>query len=107
MPQVHTLELTRDPLKTQRQERAADTKLCQDDLDQLLQANVVTSHPQVVSGAFVFAGTRVPVYNLWDYLEAGDTVEDFLESFPTVPSALVAKAIELVGRCYERVSSLS
>ena len=65
-------------------------------LDRLVQAGVVTSRPQIVGGAYVFAGTRVPVYNLWDYLEAGDSLEVFLDSFPTVPRALAEKAIEVV-----------
>jgi uncharacterized protein (DUF433 family) len=37
-----------------------------------------------MSGAPCFAGTRVPVRNLLDYLEAGDSLDDFLEQFPTV-----------------------
>jgi len=44
-----------------------------------------TSHnPDVMSGALVFAGTRVPVDALIDYLKAGETLERFLEGFPTV-----------------------
>lgn len=45
---------------------------------------IVTSNPDVVSGALVFAGTRVPVQILIDYLKAGDTLDRFLEGFPTV-----------------------
>lgn len=44
----------------------------------------VTSSPDIVSGAPVFAGTRVPVQALIDYLEGGETIDDFLEGFPTV-----------------------
>lgn len=40
--------------------------------------------PNKVSGAPVFAGTRVPIKNLFDYLEGGDSLEDFLEGFPPV-----------------------
>ncbi len=40
--------------------------------------------PNKVSGAPVFSGTRVPIKNLFDYLEGGDTLEDFLEGFPPV-----------------------
>lgn len=40
--------------------------------------------PNKVSGAPVFAGTRVPIKNLFDYLEGGDTLEDFLEGFPPI-----------------------
>ena len=45
---------------------------------------ILTSSPDVLSGAPVFAGTRVPVQSLIDYLEGGETIDDFLESFPTV-----------------------
>jgi uncharacterized protein (DUF433 family) len=40
--------------------------------------------PDVLGGTPVFAGTRVPVRTLIDYLEAGDSLKDFLEDFPTV-----------------------
>lgn len=45
---------------------------------------IVSRDPDVVSGALVFAGTRVPVQNLIDYLKAGDTLDRFLEGFPGV-----------------------
>lgn len=45
---------------------------------------VFHSHPEILSGTPVFVGTRVPVRNLLDYLEAGDTLDDFLEDFPGV-----------------------
>ena len=45
---------------------------------------VVHSHPEIMSGTPVFIGTRVPVQALLDYLEEGDTIESFLEGFPSV-----------------------
>lgn len=45
---------------------------------------IVSRDPEVVSGELVFAGTRVPVKNLIDYLRAGDTLDVFLDDFPTV-----------------------
>lgn len=45
---------------------------------------IVSRDPEVVSGELVFAGTRVPVKNLIDYLKGGDTLDDFLEGFPGV-----------------------
>lgn len=45
---------------------------------------VVSKSPEVLSGVPVFAGTRVPIKNLMDYLRAGDTIETFLEDFPSV-----------------------
>ncbi len=40
--------------------------------------------PDIMSGALVFAGTRLPVKNLFDYLEAGEILGEFLDDFPTV-----------------------
>jgi len=45
-------------------------------------------------GIPVFLGTRVPVQTLFDYLEGGETVEDFLQGFPTVPRAFALAALE-------------
>jgi uncharacterized protein (DUF433 family) len=45
---------------------------------------VVVIDPEILSGTPVFAGTRVPVRNLLDYLEAGDSLDEFLEQFPGV-----------------------
>jgi len=45
-------------------------------------------------GAPIFRGTRVPVQNLFDYLEGGETPEDFLEGFPTVSRDMAIAALE-------------
>jgi len=45
---------------------------------------VVSCNPEVMGGTPVFAGTRVPVQTLLDYLEAGDSIDEFLEGFPSV-----------------------
>jgi uncharacterized protein (DUF433 family) len=47
-----------------------------------------------MSGAPCFAGTRVPIQNLIDYLEGGDSIEDFLEGFPTVSREQVVAFLE-------------
>jgi len=47
-------------------------------------SSVVKIDPEIMSGAPCFAGTRVPIQNLIDYLEGGDSIEDFLEGFPSV-----------------------
>ena len=46
--------------------------------------SVVKIDPEVMSGAPCFAGTRVPVRTLIDYIEGGDTLDEFLDQFPTV-----------------------
>lgn len=55
---------------------------------------IVTSSPDVVSGTPVFAGTRVPVQMLIDYLEGGETIDDFLMGFPTVRREQVVAFLE-------------
>jgi uncharacterized protein (DUF433 family) len=49
-----------------------------------LPTPLITVSPQRLSGTSVFTGTRVPVQAFFDYLEAGDTLEAFLEDFPNV-----------------------
>jgi uncharacterized protein (DUF433 family) len=55
---------------------------------------IVTSSPDVLSGTPVFAGTRVPVQALIDYLEGSETIEDFLVGFPTVKREQVVAFLE-------------
>ena len=47
-----------------------------------MNSQVISRDPEVMGGAAVFCGTRVPVQTLLDYLEAGDTIDEFLEAFP-------------------------
>jgi len=56
--------------------------------------SIVTSSPEILSGAPVFAGTRVPVQALIDYLEGGETIDEFLEGFPTVKREQVVAFLE-------------
>jgi len=67
--------------------------------------NVVHSDPEVMSGTPVFVGTRVPVYNLFDYLEAGDSLEKFLASFPSVTREQAIAALELAKEAVVEVAS--
>ncbi len=55
---------------------------------------IVTCSPDIVSGTPVFAGTRVPVQALIDYLEGGETIDDFLAGFPTVKREQVVAFLE-------------
>lgn len=56
---------------------------------------LVTRSNEVMSGVVVFAGTRVPVQTLLDYLEEGDTLDQFLEDFPTVTREHSVAVLEL------------
>ena len=57
--------------------------------------SVVHSDPEVLGGTPVFRGTRVPVKNLLDYLAAGDTLDQFLDDFPTVKREQAVAALEV------------
>jgi uncharacterized protein (DUF433 family) len=55
---------------------------------------VVSRDPEIMSGTPVFPGTRVPVQTLLDYLEAGETIDEFLEGFPSVTRTQVIMFLE-------------
>jgi uncharacterized protein (DUF433 family) len=57
-------------------------------------AAAVVRDPEIMHGTPVFRGTRVPVRTLFDYLEGGETLEEFLEGFPTVSRELAIQALE-------------
>jgi uncharacterized protein (DUF433 family) len=56
--------------------------------------SVVKIDPEIMSGAPCFAGTRVPIQNLIDYLEGGDSIDEFLEDFPSVSRQQVISFLE-------------
>jgi uncharacterized protein (DUF433 family) len=56
---------------------------------------IVRTDPEILGGKPVFVGTRVPVKSLFDHLEAGDSIDEFLESFPSVSRAQAVAALEL------------
>lgn len=57
-------------------------------------SKVVSQDPEVLGGEAVFTGTRVPVKSLFDHLEAGDSIEEFLEGFPSVKRDQVITLLE-------------
>ena len=61
-----------------------------------MKSNAIQSTKDIMGGTPVFAGTRVPVQTLIDYLEAGDTIEEFLNHFPTVSRPQVIEVLEAV-----------
>ena len=60
----------------------------------VMSSSVVTTSPDVMSGAPVFPGTRVPVQTLLEYLEAGDSINEFLAGFPSVSRSQVVAFLE-------------
>jgi len=61
---------------------------------------IVHSDPEIVSRAPVFVGTRVPVQALLDYLEGGETIEEFLDDFPSVSREQAVAFLEEAGRAH-------
>lgn len=55
---------------------------------------LITRSPDIMGGTPVFAGTRVPVQTLVEYLEGGETIDDFLDGFPTVTREQVVAFLE-------------
>ena len=62
---------------------------------------VIHSDPDILGGTPVFVGTRVPIQNLIDCLEAGDSLDEFLSSFPTVTRKQVVAALEIAREALE------
>jgi uncharacterized protein (DUF433 family) len=60
-----------------------------------MNTSPIHSDPEILSGATVFVGTRVPASTLLDYLEAGDSLDEFLDDFPTVTREQAIAALEL------------
>jgi uncharacterized protein (DUF433 family) len=56
--------------------------------------NVIVKNRDILGGTPVFRGTRVPIQTLFDYLEGGETLEDFLQRFPTVTCESAVAALE-------------
>ena len=65
------------------------------------QPNIIHSDPEILGGTPVFVGTRVPVQNLIDCLEAGDSLDEFLDSFPTVTHDQAVAALEIAREALE------
>jgi uncharacterized protein (DUF433 family) len=70
-----------------------------------MKQQIVCRDPEIMGGAAVFCGTRVPVQTLLDYLEAGESIDEFLAGFPTVSRAqVIAFLEEAKNRLVESVS---
>jgi uncharacterized protein (DUF433 family) len=67
----------------------------------LAVTSVVHSDPEILGGTPVFVGTRVPLQNLIDYLAAGDSLDEFLDQFPSVTREQAQAALELARDALE------
>jgi len=59
---------------------------------------IISVSPEIMGGTPVFTNTRVPVQTLLDYLKAGESIDDFLDGFPTVTREQVIGLLEEVGK---------
>jgi len=66
---------------------------------------VISRGPEVMGGTPVFSGTRVPVQTLLDYLESGESIDDFLAGFPSVNREQVIKFLEQAKECLVATTS--
>jgi uncharacterized protein (DUF433 family) len=69
------------------------------------QNQIVYADPEILAGEPVFVGTRVPLRNLFDYLEAGDSLEVFLDAFPDVSREQAVAALELAKETMSAVAN--
>jgi uncharacterized protein (DUF433 family) len=59
-----------------------------------MKTALIVSNPDILNGTPVFAGTRVPLKNLTDYLEHGESIDEFLDDFPSVSREQVIQFLE-------------
>lgn len=71
-----------------------------------MDRRVINIDPEILGGTPVFFGTRVPIKNLFDYLETGDTIEIFLEDFEGVSRNQVIKILEMSQKLIETSSNI-
>ncbi|MEO1300595.1 MAG: DUF433 domain-containing protein [Cyanobacteria bacterium J06636_16] len=64
----------------------------------LKNSPIVSISPKIMGGTPVFAGTRVPVQTLLDYLKSGESIDDFLDGFPTVTREQVIALLKEAGK---------
>ncbi len=66
--------------------------------------DIIISDPEILSGIPVFKGTRVPVKNLFDYLEAGDSVDAFIDDFDYIPRESVLAVLKFTEQIFSQPS---
>ena len=71
-----------------------------------MDTGTINIDPEILGGTPVFSGTRVPIKNLFDYLETGDTIEIFLEDFDAVSRKQVIKVLEMSQKLIETSSNI-
>ena len=62
-----------------------------------MHEKIINIDPEILSGTPVFNGTRIPVKILFDYVKAGEPLDDFLENYPSISKELMEKVLTLAG----------
>ena len=65
-----------------------------------MDSSLVRRNPEIMSGPLCFSGTRVPVKNLFDYLEGSSSLEEFLEDFPTISRERAIAVLEAAHQSF-------
>ena len=68
-----------------------------------MKTSAIISDKEIMGGTLVFRGTRVPVQTLFDYIDGGDTIDDFLEGYPSVKRKQVHEVIKLAEKLLSSV----
>ncbi len=63
-----------------------------------MKYGAISIDPETMGGTAVFTGTRVPIQTLFDYLEGGDTLEEFIDDFPSVTKNQVIEVLEVAKK---------
>lgn len=71
-----------------------------------MEGRIINIDPEILGGTPVFFGTRVPIKNLFDYLETGDNIETFLEDFEGVSKNQVVKVLEMSQKLIETSTNI-
>jgi len=71
-----------------------------------MEGRTINIDPEILGGTPVFFGTRVPIKNLFDYLETGESIETFLEDFDGVGREQVIKVLEISQKLIETSSNI-
>jgi uncharacterized protein (DUF433 family) len=72
----------------------------------IMDNQVINIDPEILGGTPVFFGTRVPIKNLFDYLETGESIQTFLEDFEGVSKVQVVKLLEMSQKLIETSSNI-
>lgn len=71
-----------------------------------MERRIINIDPEILGGTPVFYGTRVPIKNLFDYLETGDSIQTFLEDFDGVDKYQVIKVLEMSQKLIETSTNI-